>query len=141
GDPVRVYPFIAAEKAAGHTVQKPCALLGVSRSAYYAWSGGVPTKRTLEEAVLAQQVARVHEQSRGTYGAPRVHQQLRQEGVQTSRKRVAGVMAAAGLAGRHKRRSKRTTIADGAALTSAGDLIGRKFTPEAASLDRVWVGD
>ncbi len=138
---MRVYPFIAAEKAAGRTVRKPCVLLGVSRSAYYAWSETVPSKRAQADGVLTRQVSRVHEQSRGTYGAPRVHQQLRHEGVRTSRKRVARVMAKAGLAGRHKRRTKRTTIAGGATLPPAGDLLGRAFAPEAAPLDSAWVGD
>jgi len=50
-------------------------------------------------------------------------------------------MAKAGLAGRHKRRTKRTTIAGGATLPPAGDLLGRAFAPEAAPLDSAWVGD
>ena len=53
---------------------------------------------------------RIHTESRGTYGAPRVHQQLRQEGLHTARKRVARVMAVDGLEGRRKRRFKKTTI-------------------------------
>lgn len=138
---MRVYPFIAAEKAAGHTVRKPCALLGVSRSAYYAWSAAAPSKHARAETALNEHVRRIHQQSRGTYGSPRVHQQLRQEGVRTSRKRVARVMVAAGLAGRHRRRSKRTTVADGAMSTPAHDLLGREFSPEAVSLDSAWVGD
>ena len=138
---MRVYPFIAAEKAAGHTVRKPCALLGVSRSAYYAWSAAAPSKHARAETALNEHVRRIHQQSRGTYGSPRVHQQLRQEGVRTSRKRVARVMVAAGLAGQHRRRSKRTTVADGAMSTPAHDLLGREFSPEAVSLDSAWVGD
>lgn len=137
---MRVYPFIVAEKAAGHTVQKPCALLGVSRAAYYAWSKGAPSKRVQADGILGQQVARVHKQSRGTYGAPRIHQQLRQEGTRTSRKRVARLMATAGIQGRCKRRSRRTTIAD-AAVVPTDDLLGRDFDPATATLDRTWVGD
>lgn len=137
---MKVYPFIAAEKAAGHTVQKPCALLGVSRAAYYVWSKGVPSKRAQTDRILGQQVVRVHRQSRGTYGTPRIHQQLRQEGTRTSRKRVARLMASAGIEGRCKRRSRRTTIADEAAAPAV-DLLGRDFAPRDLAPDTAWVGD
>lgn len=137
---MKVYPFIAAEKAAGHTVQRPCTLLGVSRATYYVWSKGVPSKRAQTDRILGQQVARVHRQSRGTYGAPRIHQQLRQEGTCTSRKRVARLMASAGIEGRYKRRSRRTTIA-GEAAAPAVDLLGRDFAPRDLVPDTAWVGD
>ena len=137
---MKVYPFVAAEKAAGRTVQQPCALLGVSRSAYYQWTKQERSARAQTDATLREQVSRVHHESRGTYGAPRIHQQLRQDGVRTSRKRVARVMAAAGLQGRAKRRSRKTTIA-GSETIAQVDLLGRAFAPATAALDSAWVGD
>ncbi len=137
---MKVYPFIAAEKAAGRQVRKPCALLCVSRSAYYQWSRQELSARARADADLEDKVRHIHEQSRGTYGAPRVHQQLRRDGVRCGKKRVARLMATAGLAGRHRRRARRTTIADPAAAAMP-DLVNRAFSPQELTPDQVWVGD
>jgi hypothetical protein len=106
------YRFIAAEKAAVRNVAKACALLKVSRSAYYQWSQQLPSAHARSESELGERVAAIHRESRGTYGAPRVHQQLRREGVHCARKRVARLMALRGLAGRvegvSRRRPSRT---------------------------------
>lgn len=136
-----VYPFIAAEKVAVHSVAKACALLVVSRSAYYQWSKHKPSARERIDAQLAERIAGIHQESRGTYGVPRVHHQLRREGVACGRKRVARLMSTRGLAGRYKRRFKRTTIADPAAKPKATDLVGRAFAPDALELDQTWVSD
>ena len=137
---MKAYPFIAAEKAAGRQVKKPCVLLGVSRSAYYQWSHQEPSAREKADATLAKQVRTIHTQSRGTYGAPRVHQQLRHEGVRCGKHRVARIMRSGGLAGRQRRRTRRTTVA-GPAAASAPDLVNRAFSPGELSPDQVWVGD
>ena len=138
---MKLYPFIAAEKAAGRQVHRPCGLLGVSRSAYYEWSKQKPSARSREEKALREQVASIHRQSRGTYGAPRVHQKLRQQGVRCSKRRVARLMAKEGLCGRQRRRARRMTIADPGAEPIAKDLLQRSFRPGRFSVDQVWVGD
>jgi transposase InsO family protein len=137
---VKAYPFIAAEKAAARTVSLACSLLSVSRSAYYQWSRQVPSARRKTDEQLGEGIQRVHRESRGTYGAPRVHQRLRQEGVFTSKKRVARLMASAGLTGRHRRRTRKTTIGDGV-VHETSDLLQRGFEPTQVSLDEAWVGD
>jgi len=136
-----VYAFIAAEKPAERNVNRTCVLLSVSRSAYYQWSQHRPSAHARKDSDLCTRVRRIHAESRGTYGAPRVHQQLRQEGIPTGRKRVARVMASEGLCGRQKRRFKKTTITDAEAPAQATDLLGRSFAPDAGALDRAWVGD
>lgn len=136
---MKVYPFIAAEKAAAGNVVRACSVLSVSRSAYYEWSRNTRTARTREDDQLAGLVERIHRESRGTYGAPRVHQKLRQDGIHTSRKRVARLMASRGLAGRFKRRSRRTTVADGS--RTGADLLGRRFGPGQRRPDEAWVSD
>jgi len=136
-----VYAFIAAEKPAERNVNRSCALLSVSRSAYYQWSQHRPSAHARKDDELRARVRQVHSESRGTYGAPRVHQQLRQGGVYTARKRVARVMASEGLCGRQKRRFKQTTIVDPTNAVAASDLLGRSFAPEALALDQAWVGD
>ncbi len=121
-------------------VSRACAMLSVSRSAYYQWSLRLPSQRRQQELELGRRIKAVHDESRGTYGAPRVHQRLRQDGVQTSKKRVALLMAMAGLQGRSRHRFRRTTVSD-SSVGEANDLLGRSFRPGDLALDRAWVGD
>jgi transposase InsO family protein len=123
---VKRYAFIEAEKAEQRNVHRACTLLEVSRSAYYAWSKNPISPRELEDR---------------TYGAPRIHAELTNDGIATAKKRVARLMAERGIAGRHKRRFKRTTIADPFAEPKAIDLLKRSFGPGTVELDRVYVGD
>lgn len=123
------YRFVAAEKLAARAVSPACLLLEVSRSAYYQWSANGASPRRLRDAELGDRIAKIHGESRRTYGAPRVHHRLRRDGIACSRKRVARLMAERRLVGRGKRRSKRTTVADPAAQPVATDLVQRAFTP------------
>ncbi|MCT2544097.1 IS3 family transposase [Streptomyces atratus] len=135
-----VHPFIEAEKAAGHNVKRACGLLTVSRTAFYARRTGKPGPRAVRDAVLTQKITEVHEKSRGTYGSPRVHAVLKREGAGCGRRRVARLMRAAGLQGRHRRRRHLTTIPDPRAAMRPG-LVVRDFHPDAAGLDTRWCGD
>jgi transposase InsO family protein len=121
-------------------VHRACILLKVSRAAYYAWSARTPSARSLSDEELLTEILAEHKASRGTYGAPRITRALRARGLRTSRKRVARLMARRGLAGRARRRTKRTTVADPAAAKTA-DLLQRDFAPGAHALDTVWCGD
>jgi putative transposase len=138
---VKIYTFIAAEKPAARNVNRSCVLLSVSRSAYYQWSRHKPSARARNDETLRQQIRRIHRASRGTYGAPRVHQQLRQEGVRTSRKRIARVMAEDGLQGRHKRQAKKTTIPGAETSPLWTDLVSRDFAPANRPFNSAWAGD
>jgi putative transposase len=132
------YRFIDAEQA-HHPVARLCRVLGVSRSGYYAWRTRPLSRRAEADARLAETIGRIHDRSRGTYGAPRVHAELRLEhAIRCGRKRVARLMRRAGLMGCHRRRAQRTTRRDEAAAP-APDLVGRKFAARAA--DRLWVAD
>jgi transposase InsO family protein len=136
-----VYPFIAAEQGAAQPTTRACALLSVSRSAYYQWSKHTPSAHARKDAQLGERITTIHHESRETYGSPRVHRQLRREGIRCGRKRVARLMGMRGLAGRSKRRFKTTTIADPAAGTVATDHLRRAFAPASLELDQSWVGD
>ena len=81
-----------------------------------------------------------HKRSKGRYGAPRIHAELRRQGRRHSRKRVARLMRQAGLAGRAPKRWKKTTIPDPAAAARA-DAIRRDFTTDAARINQRWCGD
>jgi transposase InsO family protein len=136
---VNVYPFIEAEKRCRRNVKRACELLKVSRAAFYAHLAG-PSQRDRDDAELATEIQVVHQESKGRYGAPRVHAELRRRGHRHGRKRVARLMRQAGLQGRAARRWKKTTIADPAAAARA-DAIRRDFTADASKLNARWCGD
>ena len=132
------YRLIDAEKA-HHAVSRLCRVLGVSRAGYYAWTTRGPSVTVRKDAALTELIRQVHQRSRGTYGAPRIHAELRLDhGIAVGRKRVARLMRAAGLIGCHRRRRHGLTRRDPQAM-SAPDLVGRCFT--ATAPDRVWTAD
>jgi transposase InsO family protein len=137
---VNVYPFIEAEKAGSRNVKRACELLKVSRAAYYAARGGQLSDRDRDDAELTVLISAEHKRSRGRYGVPRVHAELRRQGRRHSRKRVARLMRQAGLRGRAPKRWKKTTIPDPAAAARA-DAIRRDFTADAAKINTRWCGD
>jgi len=144
--------FIGSVEA-DHAVALSCAVLRVSRSGFYAWRHreqlrertGAASARARADAALTERIVQIHRESRGTYGSPRVHAELVDPDgphrVRCSRKRVARLMRRAGLAGCHRRRRRRTTVADPLAAP-APDLVRRGFAPATvAAPNRVWVAD
>ena len=115
--------------------------LKVSKSGYYGWRHRPPSARAKADATLAERIERVHRDSRETYGAPRVHAELRSLGVRCGRKRVARLMRKAGLVGCGGRRRKVRTTRPGTAerVSAVPDLVKRNFAPEAPN--RLWVAD
>jgi transposase InsO family protein len=136
---VKLYPFIEAEKASRRNVARACALLKVSRAAFYAHLAG-PPPREGPDAELTGQIQAVHQESNGRYGAPRIHAELRRRGRRHGRKRVARLMRTAGIAGKAPKRWRKTTIADPAA-TARADRIRRDFTADASKINARWCGD
>jgi len=136
---VNVYPFIEAEKACRRNVKRACELLTVSRAAFYQHRRG-PSPREQADTELAGQVKAVHAESKGRYGAPRVHAELRRRGHRHGRKRVARLMRASGLQGRAAKRWRKTTIADPAAAART-DQIRRDFSADASKINTRWCGD
>jgi transposase InsO family protein len=135
------YRFVAAEKQAEQSVARACTVLEVSPSAYYQWCKQERSQREQADVRLGERIVSIHQESRGTYGAPRVHRQLRREGTRCGRKRVARLMSVRGLAGRCRRRFKPTTIADPEARDLAPDLLQRAFGPASLVPNQAWVGD
>ncbi|MFN2615889.1 MAG: IS3 family transposase [Thermoleophilaceae bacterium] len=135
-----MWPFIEVEEAEQRNVKRTCELLEVSRAAYYAQRSHAPSRRAVSDAELTERITAIHDDSKGTYGAPRIHAQLRRDGTHCAKKRVARLMVGAGLAGRCPRRWRKTTIADRDAETKAADLIRRAFGP-GVELDTRWCGD
>jgi putative transposase len=121
-----------------HRVATVCWVLGVSASGYYAWQSRPLSARAHTDRVLLEQIRTIHDRSRGTYGAPRIHAELAAAGVHIGRKRVARLMQAAGLAGVSRRAFVTTTRRDPVARP-APDLVQRAFTVDGP--DRLWVAD
>jgi putative transposase len=136
---VNCYRFIAAEED-NHAVARLCRVLQVSRAGYYAWRHRPPSARVRQDAVLTTTIQHIHTTSRGIYGVPRIHAELRQaHQVGCGRKRVARLMRAAGLQGVcRRRRATRTTRRDPAAASGV-DLVHRQF--RASAPNQLWVAD
>jgi putative transposase len=126
-----------SDHQAAYPTTTMCELLGVSSSGYYAWIKRRPSQRAETDVMLIAEIRVAHEASRGTYGAPRIHAELAAKGLRVGRKRIARLMARAGLAGVSRRRFVTTTVRNGG--RQAPDLVERNFTAEAP--DRLWVAD
>jgi transposase InsO family protein len=122
--------------AAGVRTAVTCRVLRVSTSGYYEWRGRPPSPRALADQALTAQIKEIHTYSRGSYGAPRVHAELRLgRGVRCSRKRVARLMRGASLCGIYRRRGNRARPAP----PVHDDLVQRCFVADAP--DRLWLTD
>jgi transposase InsO family protein len=110
----------------------------VSRAAYYQWQESRGSARQAADAALTAAIRAIHAASRGQYGVPRVLAELRAQGHDVGRKRVARLMAAAGLRGRRPPRWVRTTTPD-PTPPAIPDRVHGAFT--AATPDVLWVGD
>jgi len=121
-----------------YSIRRMCDLLGVSASGYYAWKRRPQSERAQSDEELLARIRAIHERSRGTYGAPRIHAELLALGTPVSRKRVARLMRAAGLQGASRRRWTTTTVRD-KKVRPAPDLVERNFAAEGR--DQLWVAD
>ena len=85
------YRFVAAERAA-FPVRTLCRLVGVAASGFYAWLRRRPGRRREDDRRVSERVGAIFAASRRTYGSPRVHAELREEGVRIGRERVARLL-------------------------------------------------
>ena len=114
-------------------------VLGVSKAGYYAWVRRPPSAHAVADAALMKCVRTVHAISRQTYGAPRVHAELRARGERHGRKRIARLMRDAGLVGASHRRAGPITTRRDAEARPAPDLVDRDFA--ASGPNQLWVAD
>ena len=132
-----MFRFIAAERAS-HPISLMCRVLGVSRSGFHAWLRRWPSRRWVSDVRLLELVHAIHAESRGSYGSPRIHAELKARGVRLGRKRVERLMRLHSLSGLVKRRRGKTTIRV-PGVRPAPDLVRRDFRPTGP--DRLWVAD
>lgn len=128
-----------AEHEGEFEVKIMCRVLEVSVSGYYAWRKRPPSARAEADAVLGEQIRAVHRDSRQTYGSPRVHAALRQQGIVCNHKRVARLMRLHGIRGCDRRRRRPVTTQSRHEYPVAANILQRDFTAEAPN--RKWLGD
>ncbi|MDX2565507.1 IS3 family transposase, partial [Streptomyces sp. TX20-6-3] len=105
-----------------------CEFLDVNRSSCYKWLAGARATRQRQDRVLAEEIRKVHGESDGAYGSPRVTAELREKGRRVNeKKRVARIMRTYSITGIRLRRRVRTTVPDPSA-SPVPDLFQRDFT-------------
>lgn len=119
-------------------VQRMCNVLGVSASGYYAWRSRPLSQRAQENHKLTTEIVEVHEESRKTYGSPRIYKELVARGRSVSENRVAKLMQAGNIAVKRKKKRKITTDSRHD-YPVAPNLLNRNF--KADRPDQKWVGD
>jgi len=115
-----------------------CTTLEVSRSGFYVWLSREPSERQKWDARLTELIREIHKDSRGTYGAPRIHRKLTSRGIECGLNRVARLMKEAGLRSKVAKKFKATTNSKHK-HPIAPNLLNQDFTTD--SPNRIWVSD
>jgi len=123
---------------ADYEITMMCRVLEVSRSGYYEWLKREPSRRTVANAALLAAIQQIHADSDGTYGAPRIHAELVEQGKPASLNRVARQMRGAEIQGVSRRKGTKTTW-HSANAEPAQDLVNRDFVADGP--DQLWVAD
>lgn len=126
------------EHAHEFSIERMSKMFKVSRNGYYKFSKSKPSKRSKANEKLLEKIKKIHKDSRGTYGSPRVHAELLEQGEQCSRKRSAKLMRNAGIQSKMKKRFKVTTKVNPKAQ-AAPNLLQQNFT--ASTVNQRWVAD
>ena len=120
-----------------HSIALMCRVYGVTRAGFYAWRSRGPSSRAQEDESLSGQIRQVHQDSRGTYGSPRVYRRLQELGVSTGENRVAKIMSRLGIKGRWS--TLRYTSPN--LKKFFGSLPNQQHEHPASAPDQVWVAD
>ena len=114
-----------------------CRGLGIARSTYHAWRHRPPSRRAMDDAVLLKEIERIHVETGGAYGSPRMHADLKELGFSVGKKRVERLMRAQRLRARQFRRHRAPGSRKASVLVP--NLVRRQFVVD--RLNAVWVGD
>ena len=121
-----------------YPVPMMCRIYDVSLSGYYAWQGRPPSRRAQEDARLEVEIKAAHQRTRETYGAERLHEDLADNGVNTTVHRVKRLRKKLGIRCKQKRKFKVTTDSSHS-MPVAPNLLDQKFT--ASIPNQIWVSD
>lgn len=127
------------EQEGEFSIKQMCKVLGVSESGYYAWGKRGPSRRAKEDEKLLKQIKGIFTDSRETYGSPRIHQKLHQQGLLCGRNRVARLMRLNRIRAKRKRRKYPKTTKRRVGALAAPNLVKRDFNPLIPN--QVWVSD
>jgi transposase InsO family protein len=120
------------------SIERMSKMLNISRGSYYKFIHTKPSPRKQENERLLGKIKIIHKDSHGTYGSPRIHAELREDGETCSRKRVAKMMKKEGIVAKMKKRFKVTTKSNPKAIP-APNLLEQNFTAEKPN--ERWVAD
>jgi len=132
------YGFIQAQQA-DYPIERLCRVMGVARSGYYAWLKADKTPREMANQHLVQEIRAIHRESRGTYGCPRIHAELRARGQLCTRKRVARLMRLDDLRGLRKGHKHLSTTDSRHRNPIAPNLLQQDF--HATAPNQKWTAD
>jgi transposase InsO family protein len=122
-------------------VRLMCRVLGVKAKSYYAWRKRPTSAHAIADERLMLNVRIAHAASDGTYGAPRIHRDLRDAGHHVGKKRVARLMRTAGVRGAAARRRFVRTTDSAHSYPLAPNLLARQFDVNGVTVNQVWVSD
>lgn len=123
-----------------YSIRELCAALGVTISGYHAWAGRLPGSRAQANATLLPLITQAHQESRQTYGSPRITRWLHERGHRCGRMRVARLMKANGLSHRQRRRFRPLSLTDSEHdFPVALNLLAHRMPK--SKPDAVWVAD
>ena len=131
------YKFVARHQDK-YAVSRMCTMLGISRSSYYAWRKRKPSQREHHMQIMLGHIREIHKLSRKTYGSPRVHVELKRQGIACNQKTVAKLMRLDGIQGQRKRRRVTTTDSNHCFPITA-NLLNRDFYADQPN--QKWVAD
>jgi putative transposase len=130
-----------AEDPQAFEVRLMCRVLAVSPTGYYAWRKRGPCARAIADERLMLNIRLAYQRSDGDYGAPRIHRDLRDDGLRVGKKRVARLMQQDGLVGRRVRPRRVRTTDSTHAQPIAPNLLNREFDVASAGVNQVWASD
>lgn len=131
------YQFVG-DHSGQYPVRRMCRVLEVSASAYYAWRGRPESRRAREDRRLLVEIKAIHQAKREVYGSPRIHAELKAQGLRHGEKRVARLMRAGGIRAKQKRKFKVTTDSRHCHPV-APNLLARDFA--ATAPNQKWAAD
>jgi putative transposase len=134
------FVFIRAHERIFH-ITTMCRVLEVSRAGFYKWRAQPLAERVQADVVLAARIRAIHTGRRRAYGSPRVHRELRDQGIRCGEKRVARVMRAEGIRAITPKRYRVTTQSEHREPTVANRLARRFGVSDQAGLNAAWAAD
>jgi putative transposase len=132
------YQFIADHRQE-FKITMMCRVLKVSRSGYYAWCKRPVSEREMANQKLTEQIEEIHQESRQTYGSPRIQAELADQEIKCGHNRVARLMRQAGLRAKQKRKFKVTTTDSAHNYPVAPNRLDQDF--QASQPNKKWVAD